>query len=71
MSIIFWRAYVDDPIDFDSFSAEPLAAVRERFGIDPDGAFVRTAADPWCGSLGPPDDRENSDLLREGIQDFD
>jgi hypothetical protein len=63
--------YVDDSIDFDSFSAEPLAAVRERFGIDPEGAFVRTAADPWCGSLGPPDDRENPDLLREGIQDFE
>ncbi|MAJ60589.1 MAG: hypothetical protein CBC48_11520 [bacterium TMED88] len=63
--------YVDQSIDFYSLRDEPLAEVRERFGIDPEGALVRTPADPWCGPLGPPDERENPNLLDEGIQSFE
>jgi hypothetical protein len=63
--------YLDQSIDFDALKEEPLAAVRERFGIDPEGALVRSAEDRWCGPLGPPDERQNPDLAEEGIQQFD
>ena len=63
--------YIDEAIDFDALKSEPLDAVRERFGIDPEGALVRTPTDPWCGALGPPDERENPDLVGEGIDKFE
>ena len=63
--------YVDEPIDFDSLKEKPLAEVREHLGVDPEGALVRAATDPWCGALGPPDDRENADLVNEGIDKFE
>ena len=38
--------------DFDSLLEEPLADIRERFNLDPEGAIVRGPGDLWCGNLG-------------------
>jgi hypothetical protein len=38
--------------DFDSLLEEPLADIRERFNLDPEGAIVKGPGDPWCGDRG-------------------
>lgn len=63
--------YLDEAVDFDALKAEPLASVRERFGIEIDGALVCGPQDPWCGSLGPPDEREDPNIAEAGSLTFD
>ena len=43
----------------------PLAEVRRAYGIDEDGAMVRSPEDRWCGALGPPARRASPDKLKE------
>jgi len=38
--------------DFDALLEQPLAEIRERFGLATEGALVQGPRDPWCGDLG-------------------
>lgn len=63
--------YLDEEVDFHAVCAEPLASLRERFGIESEGSMVRRPEDPWCGPLGPPDERESPDIAEHGITKFE
>ena len=56
--------YIQMNFDFGDRYEKPLAAVREEFGIDPDGALIRTPEDKWCGEYGIVGMREdNPDMI--------
>lgn len=52
-------------LDFDwtELLEQPLAEVRERFGIPVDGALMREPGDLWCGDMGLVGQRDSPDMV--------
>jgi len=57
--------YLQLDFDFTELLEEPLAAVRERFNISPEGMLVRGPEDLWCGDLGVVGTRDNEDQIKK------
>jgi hypothetical protein len=62
--------YLDEYVDLDSLMEYPIDEVREHFGIPAEGAMVRGPDDPWCGEMGPVDQRQSPDIVDEGLIKF-
>ena len=57
--------YLTVDFDFTELLEQPLAEVRERFNISPDGAIVAAPGDLWCGDLGVVGTRDSADMIKK------
>ena len=54
--------------EFDRLAGggRPLAEVREKYGIETEGAIVTSDDYPWCGLMGPVAQRDSPDIVAPG-----
>jgi len=57
--------------DFLPYLEQPLAEVRSKFGIDPEGAIVRGPDDLWCGDMGIVGMRKSPDMVEKKLSWFE